>query len=285
MYSLKLTELNINTENWDIPSQYNVCDIVLGGGGFRSYYHLGLFKIIKDLKSNKKIRPRYLIGTSSGAISAVYHVCGIDDQTILSTYDLIKTCMDQGLSLHDAAINTLKQVLPPNAHLICNGKVRIFVSVLGWTGFYPKYIDRFDSFDDLINSISASINIPWFTSNSCTGTIINGSRCYDGIFTSIVPSLSFHDVPQLEISTHRVLYPKRHTLHPGDSHIYLLGIRGLIETKNFFTSHFTPNNGIIRWIESKTKKTKTTKVNKFILFIIPGLMLFCSQFITGKKLT
>lgn len=279
MDKLPLVKLNINTENCNIHPKYYSCDIILGGGGFRSYYHLGVFKIIKDLISNNKIQPRHLVGTSSGAITAVYYACDISDDLILQTYLLIKNQMDQGLSLHDAAIRTLKQILPINAHVLCSGKVRIYVSVMGWTGFYPKYIDHFDTYDDLFAAISASINIPWFTSSSWTGTKIKGVRCYDGIFTSIVPSLKSHDIAQLEISTHRVLYPKRHTLLPGDTHIYLLGIRGLIEAHEFFTGQ-TKSNKIIRWIEpeSNSKFEVKSKILKYRLLqiIIPGLMFVCS---------
>lgn len=285
---IDLNRFDIN----QIQPKHKICDIVLGGGGFRSYYHLGFFKILKELIKQNKIQPRHFIGTSSGAISAVYHVCGVTDDSILLTYQIIREQMELGKSLHDAAIYTLRQILPPNAHLICSGKVRIYVSVLGWFGFYPMYINHFETFEDLILALSASINIPWFTTYSwfgtvlkhaslskrdgtvikhaCLsfgeGTIIKESRCYDGLFTSIVPSIrsEIHDIPQLEISTHKVLYPKRHTLHPGDNHIYLLSLRGLIESFEFFNGQ---KNNIIKWIEPE-KKLKNTK----LYLIIPGLM-------------
>jgi hypothetical protein len=245
---------------------------VLGGGGFRSYYHLGFFKVIKELSKEKKIYIRNIIGTSSGAISAVYHVCEISDKDIISSYSIIRDQMSQGLSLHDATIYTLRQVLPVNAHIICSGKVRIYVSVLGWTGLYPKYIDHFETFEDLIKALSASINIPYLTSRSLTGTWINDFRCYDGLFTSIVPSIQFHNIPQLEISTHKVLYPTRYTLNPGDPHIYLLGFRGLIEAQNFFNG-LNNFNSIIRWIEPRTGNKQKSNFKSYKLdLIIPGLM-------------
>jgi hypothetical protein len=270
MDQLELIKLNIRTENLIIKPQYTICDIVLGGGGFRSYYHLGFFTLIKELVAQNKIKPRYLIGTSSGAISAVYHACGIDDKDILSTYDLIKNQMNLGLSLHDAAIHTIKQILPPDAHTICSGKVQIYVSVLGWSGFYPMYINHFATRNDLIQAISASINIPYLTTSSWLGIKINGSRCYDGLFTAIVPSFPSHPIPQLAVSTHRVLYPKRHTLNPGDSHIYLLGLRGLIESYEFFNGQTNPNS-IVKWIHPFANiGPKKSKSNLYL--IIPGLM-------------
>jgi len=271
LYNLDCLNINnINIPYINIPSHLKSFDLVLGGGGFRSYYHLGFFRVIKELVKQNKIFVRNIIGTSSGAISAVYYACEIGDQEILSTYSLIKEKMKGGESLHDAAIYTLRKLLPPNAHTICSNKVRIYVSILSWTGFQSMYIDQFETFEDLILAISASINIPYLTSSSWTGTWFKGSRCYDGLFTSIIPSIKSknHDIVQLEVATHRVLYPKRHTLHPGDSHIYLLSLRGLIETHEFFNGKI---NNIIRWIEPGSDFENKKKSFRLYL-IIPGLM-------------
>ena len=270
MELLELFEKNILTENFNI--KHPNFDLIVGGGGFRCYYHLGFFKLLKKMNYN----PRYFIGTSSGAISIVYYICRLTDEQIFNTYDIIQAYMQSGFCLHDAAVQALHIILPSNAHEICSGKIKIFVSELQWFSFTKKYIDHFETLDDLINAISASINIPWLTSNNIFGTIINGSRCYDGCFTSIVPIFcpQTHDLNQLVLLTHRVNYPKRLTLWPGDSHIYLLALKGLIEAKDFFTNK--SEHDIIKWID---KKHKPRSKSKYKLIIIPSLMFIYSLFI------
>lgn len=270
MEVLDLFEKITLTDSFDI--QHTNFDLVVGGGGFRCYYHLGFFKLIKKMNYN----PRYFIGTSSGAISIVYYTCGLTDAQIFKTYEIIQKLMNSslGLCLHDAAVQALQTILPPNAHELCSGKIKILVSELRWFGFVKKYIDKFETFDDLINAISASINIPWLTSSNIYGTIINGSRCYDGCFTSVVPIFcpQTHDLNQLVLLTHKVVYPKKLTLYPGDSHIYLLALKGLIEAKDFFTKK--SEHHIIKWIDKSRYKPKSKSKNKLV--IIPSLMFVYS---------
>jgi len=250
-------------------------DLIVGGGGFRSYYHVGFFKLFKQIPN---ITPRHLIGTSSGAISIVYYVCKLTEQEIFRTYELIQEYMGPvlSLSLHDAAVKALRIILPPNAHEICSGKIKIFVSELRWFGFYKKYIEHFNTFDDLILAISASINIPFLTSYDVYGTMIGSSRCYDGFFTSIVPIFcpQTHDLDQLVLFTHKVIYPKRFTLYPGDSHIFLLSLRGLVETKDFFTKK--DEHRVIKWIDKTEYKPKYNP--RYRLLIAPALIYFYSLF-------
>ncbi len=272
MEVIDLFEKTILTQNFVIP--HKQFDLIVGGGGFRCYYHLGFFKLLKRVSN---ITPRYFIGTSSGAISIVYYICELTDEQIFKTYDIIQQLMNTGACLHEAATYALRTILPPNAHQICSGKIKIFVSELGWFGFTKRYIDSFDTFDDLINAISASINIPLLTSNNFYGIKINGSRCYDGCFTSLVPTFCphIHDLNQLVLLTHKVPYPKRFTLYPGDSHIYLLALKGLIEAKDFFTKK--SEHRVIKWIDKTKINNKFEKKNKFKLIFIPGLMWIYSM--------
>ena len=60
---------NIDYDDFEI--KYNNFDVILSGGGFKGYYHLGLCKILKHFEKNNKIKIRHIIGTSTGAISAV----------------------------------------------------------------------------------------------------------------------------------------------------------------------------------------------------------------------
>jgi hypothetical protein len=271
MEVLDLFEKKISINSLNI--EHKEFDIIVGGGGFRCYYHLGFFKLLKLIPN---IMPRHFIGTSSGAISIVYHVCELTDQQIFKTYELIQRQMSLGSCLHDAAVQALREILPSNAHELCNGKIKIFVSEFTLFGFSKKYIDHFETFDDLILSISASINIPCLTSSNIYGTIINGSRCYDGCFASLVPIFCprIHDLNQLVLLTHKVTYPKRFTLYPGDPHIYLLALKGLIEAKDFFTKK--DEHSIIKWIDKTKYKTKSKP--KYRLVIIPGIMYLYSLF-------
>jgi len=261
---------NINFNNIDI--KYKYFDLVLSGGGFKSFYHIGLCKILKELEYNDKIKIRNIIGTSSGAISAVIYACNIDFDIWFEAYYDIKDNINNS-DLHRAVIKTLKNKLPNDAYLKCNNKVKISVSKLTMFGFYEETIDYFTSNDHLISVISASIKIPFLTSNSIIGQKINNSFCYDGFFSRISPVIHNNDLPQLLVRTQKVIYSHNLIFKPADSYIELLSLRGLYESKKFLKNEIV--NKIMCWIPPN----KSKKIKNKLYIIVPIIFYFIPKFL------
>lgn len=256
--------------------KYKDFDLVIGGGGLRGYYHIGSLYILKDLEKQKKISIRQIIGTSSGAIASVNYACNINFNKWLESYNEIKNSMLNGLDLHMATITVLKYKLPSNAHILCNQQnVKIVVAKFNWWpfGFTETIFDNFESFDHLINCLSAAINIPIYTSNNFKGIMMNNNRYYDGFFCRLTPIIQNNDMPQLVIKTAYVLYPKFVTLEPKDSYINLLAMRGFLETKKFLTID-TNINKVIEWIEPYNKNDLAEQVKTNYLFYVIPLIFF-----------
>lgn len=261
MIFLSHNEFNVdfNTQtNLFNDIKYTNFDLIIGGGGFRGYYHVGSLYLLKQLEKNNKISIRQIVGTSSGAIAAVNYACDIDFNEWLDSYDKIKNLMKTGYDLHLATIKLLKEKLPSNAHDLCNlHNVKIVTSKLKWNylGFTEVIFDKFESFDFLIDCISAAINIPYYTSDNFGGIVINSNRHYDGFFCRLTPIIVNNDYPQLVIKTASVLYPTFATLKPKDSHINLLAIRGFLETNKFLKNQSNKNK-VIQWIDPNNELNK-----------------------------
>lgn len=289
--------LNLNTINHQFDIKYDTFDLVIGGGGFRGYYHVGSLYILKDLEKQNKINIRQIIGTSSGAIASVNYACDIDFNEWLQSYDEIRNLMKNGIDLHLSTMMVLKNKLPSNAHILCNQRnVKIAVSKFNWWpfGFTEVIFNNFESFDHLLNCLSAAINIPMYTSNNFKGIIINNNRYYDGFFCRLTPTINNNNLPQMVIKTAHVLYPKFVTLKPKDSHIDLLAMRGFLETKKFLSVDAKNSaNRVIEWIEPHTEQIKHTeqinknqfnKLNKTnkLFYVIPLIFFIGANYFKNK---
>jgi hypothetical protein len=258
---------NFDYSNLDI--KYNEFDLILGGGGFKGYFHTGLCKILKHYEINKQIKIRYIIGSSTGALSAVMYICSIHHHKWINGFYKIKNSIKNS-DLQTVVIDLIKNDLPDDAYLLCNGKLKISLSKLTFFGFKHVLIDKFDSNEHLLNVLSASIKIPYLTSNEIFGCRINNNIYYDSFFTRITPIIYNNDLPQLVIKTVSINYLNSLSLKPNDSFIELLVLRGLYESKHFLTVN--KNNDSIFWIEKSYSKNKKNK--KYI--IIPLLFYLFS---------
>ena len=264
--------------DFDNNIKYNYFDLILGGGGFKSYYHIGLFKLLKTLEIESKIKIRYLIGTSAGALSAVSYICNIDFEIWLESYNVIRDKYNNQNDLFCCIKDVFLNYLPENAHELCNGKVKILLSRLTCFGFKPELVEYFDSLDHLKQVILATINIPILTCNNFYGVKINKNLYYDGFFTKMTPIIVNNDLPQLVVYTYKIFYPRKAILKPIDSFIDLLTIRGYKDTINFFKFN---EHKILKWVDVDNKKKDTIKKGKFLKFIIPLLFFIYSTINTG----
>jgi hypothetical protein len=255
---------NIDYNN--IEFKYNIFDLVFSGGGLKGFYHIGLCKILKYYENKNIIKIRHIIGTSTGAISAIMYACNIDYDTWFESYYIVKNNIDK-VSMRDIVVQIMKERLPKDAYKLCNGRVKIALSKFTIFGFKEILIDHFTSNDHLISVISGAINIPLITSKTIFGNKINGDGYYyDGFFVRMTPLLYNNDLPQLLINTHLTNYSNHLSLNPKDSFIELLSLRGMYESKKFFKNN--KNIDSIQWIEEKRKY----KYNyNYINILIPAI--------------
>jgi len=257
---------NIDLDDFEI--KYDYFDLILAGGGFKGYYHLGLYKILKFFEKNKKIKIRYIVGTSTGAISAIIYACNLDFDRWINTFYKIKKNIYKS-DLHNTVVEIMKCELPINAYQLCNNKIKILTSRLTIFGFVEEIFDKFESNEHLLKVLSASIKIPFLTSNDLLGEKINNKYYYDGFFIRLSPIIFNNDLPQLFIRTYATNYSNTLSLKPFDSHIELLSLRGLYESKKFFK--YDKQNKIIKWIEPNNQKKKSF-YQKYYYLILPSIL-------------
>lgn len=261
-----------NVKYNDIDLKYKEFDLVFSGGGLKGFYHIGICKILKYHEFNKNIKIRYIIGTSTGALSAVMYACNIDLNIWYNSYYVIKDNINK-MDMVSIIVKILKEHLPNDAYKRCSNRVKISLSNLTFLGFHEELIDNFDSNEHLISVLSAAIRIPYVTSNIFLPENIKNKFYYDGFFVRIIPIIYNNDLPQLLINTHLTNYSNNLSLSPQDSFIELLSLRGMYESNKFFRKNI--NNKTIKWIEKYYKKPKNI-FNKYLYIVLPSLFFIIS---------
>jgi len=279
LISLKLLDIieNIEIEHEKVP--YSEIDLVISGGGFSGYYHVGFFYLLKNLIRDNKIKIRNIYATSAGVLSSVCFLCGISVYDWFNTYYKTKKLYNTDTDINSSVKKVIRELLPKNAHTICNKKLNIVLSKLNYYKLKCVIINEFNSFEHLLNIIDASINIPFILSSNYEGVIIDGSRYYDGGLTNNTPIIYNNDLPQLVLKTHEIDYPITKKFWLNDPYLELLIIRGAIESFDFFTNNTNNKNLPIEWIDKNYKKSEIQyyKINiQYIKYIFPVMMFLYS---------
>jgi hypothetical protein len=261
--------------NYNIP--YYEFDLILSGGGFSGFYYAGTFEIIKHLKKANKIKINKIYATSAGVLASISYLCNISPKLWMESYNHAKENYKN--NFHETIVNTFKMYLPNNAHELCNNKLNIIVSRLTVYGFKKEIFNKFNTFDELILIVSASLNVPFLLSTHYGGIKIGNNRYYDGLFTCNTPILYNSPYPQLVMKTHKINYPLKHIFSINDNSIELLIIRGFIET-DLFLNNNTNNNNPFSWIDKHLQKKEKKDKKLYIINIITiGLyMMYCTVY-------
>lgn len=125
------------------------------------------------------------VGMSAGALCAVLTICQIPPEHILSSVDTI--CQKYNVfhrpwglfGIWSSMIEEwLEELLPEDAHELCNYKVHIILSCLSLSR--PKYtVSTFENRHDLIQCLLATIHIPFFM-DYFPFRSYRGHLCFDG---------------------------------------------------------------------------------------------------------
>ena len=123
-------------------------------------------------------------------------------------------------------------------------------------------MNKFETFEELILIVSASINFPLILSNNYIGIKIKDGYYYDGFFTSNTPILYNSPLPQLVMKTHKIEYSIKNIFNINDNCVELLIFRGFIEGEKFLNGE---KNLPFEWIDKNLKKKN--KKNKSLYLI------------------
>mmetsp|Transcript_36997 Transcript_36997/g.59400 ORF Transcript_36997/g.59400 Transcript_36997/m.59400 type:complete len:328 (-) Transcript_36997:61-1044(-) len=160
--------------------------------GLMMPYHCGVGTALRDAGFLNDETP--LSGSSGGAITAAAFACGLPSHEIINGIEAVaKDCREKGSfrRMLIPARELCEKVLPEDAHHLMNGKTRVSIlQVLP----RPKrlFIDKWDSKDDVVDSLMASSNIPAILAPSLL-VRFRGGFCIDGSFATKVGSFGCGD--------------------------------------------------------------------------------------------
>ena len=132
-----LEQINSHLPEKEGGAEVEEIDVVLSGGGFKGFFLVGVWSVLRGMMAQKKLEVKRWAGTSVGAGCAVYMCCGVDPVVWSNTYWRSRRLIrGGGLSINEAFGVLSNDVLPDNAHELCTDKV--FLSITLLTAFGPK---------------------------------------------------------------------------------------------------------------------------------------------------
>lgn len=286
--SFKFLEVIDKIDVSDIKFPTKEFDIIFSGGGFKGYYNFGACEILKKMIQNEQINIRYYTCVSVGAYAAIFLLLGISIHTVRNVYEFAR-CNANKHDINKIMLKACDKLLPPNAHEICNGKIKILVSKLTFKGMVPVIIDHFESREFLIKVLHATSFVPFLTTKEYNGVSIGDDKFYDGAFVDNFPINKKNDIPQLIFITSSVEYSDIYSFKIVDTCPELLILRGAIEMEKFIR-HI--NNNIesedkiikikdipIEWILVNNQKFYFKKTHSHEIFkTLINIMLMVSLF-------
>ena len=170
--------------------------IVFPGCGIFFWWQAG---VVSALAKRLDLDRAQFAGSSGGAISATLAGCGVTDSE--RTYDVaLRLCEREGGFARgpwglwgiwgDLVREWLDELLPPDADRRCSGRVHILVHRLGDGG--RGHVSEFESRDDLISAVLASVHIPLLMDGSLTARF-RGAHCVDPDLTGMFMTGSDRD--------------------------------------------------------------------------------------------
>lgn len=256
--------------------------LVLSGGGFKGYYDIGVGYVIHNFLNKDKIKG--IIGTSAGALSAVYIACNIDMDLWKETYYISQSYYRNGKCLYDAVKDANETLLPPDAHIICNKyNVEIVATKISVNGLSTKIFKNFKSREELLNCILASICLPFIiNSNYPYCQKIDDDYYIDGAILLNTPIEKMCKYNQLVIRNHYVNYPLKNMFIPNDDNINVLVCNGANDFVDFINNE---NNNTVFKIYNKNRNYKSFSKLKIMMNVITGItVLYSLKYIYKTRL-
>lgn len=189
--------------------------VAFPGGGLFFWWQAGYVQALQQQDANL-LRSASFAGASAGALTAVLTASGVDMAAAYeSAYNICekRNVWTQPLGLFGCwgAIveEWLNELLPPDAHEICSGRVFILVTSvhpqgLVWPPLQRQRVCNFSSREDLISTCLASVHLPWVMDG---GIFRNwrGLQCVDGSVLAAPDDLHAGGaIPQLVVNYYKL---------------------------------------------------------------------------------
>eukprot|EP00850_Spirogloea_muscicola_P012638 SM000082S22880 [mRNA] locus=s82:547550:550678:+ [translate_table: standard] len=149
-------------------------------------YHLGVTQYLIDAALITESTP--LAGSSAGAIICAVVASGVSMRAAVeATKELGKDCREFGTAFRLGAVlrKFLRSFLPDDAHISCNGRIRVAVTQV-FRAPRGILVDQFDDKEDLINALLTSCYIPGFLAPAPM-TWFRDRYCVDGGISLFMP--------------------------------------------------------------------------------------------------
>uniref|UniRef100_A0A7S0X6V2 Patatin n=1 Tax=Mantoniella antarctica TaxID=81844 RepID=A0A7S0X6V2_9CHLO len=175
-----------------LPNELHA-SVAMCGGGFRTWYHLGIYWGMYDALGVDGIKKVKFSGASIGALVATVAACGVHPADIWAHIPAIAEAY-RGAAFfgHLTKVGQfcrylLHCTLPADAHMRVKG--RLFISISSLLPVPHNHIQsEFTSREDLIDAVIAAGYIPtWTHPGLC---LHRGMICVDGGVTNNLPALS-----------------------------------------------------------------------------------------------
>jgi len=166
--------------------------VAMCGGGFRTWYHLGVYWGLYDKLGVEGLRNVKFSGASIGALVAAVAASEVHPADIWAHIPAIAEAYRGDLLGHLTGVGQfcrylLHTTLPEDAHVKVEGKLWISISSL-FPMPHNVLKSKFKSRDDLINAIIAAQYIPaWTHPGVC---LYDNMICVDGGVTNNLPALN-----------------------------------------------------------------------------------------------
>ena len=184
-----------------LPDETHVT-VAFCGGGFRTWYHLGVYWGLYDALGVEGIRKVKFSGASIGALVAAVCASAVHPADVWAMIPAIAQAYREDMVGHLTRVGQfcrylLNRCLPNDAHLLVED--HLFLSISSLLPVPHNYIQKeYTSREDLIDAVIAATYIPaWTFPGVC---IHRGMVCVDGGVTNNLPSLC-HDSLRVGLDT------------------------------------------------------------------------------------
>lgn len=157
-------------------------------GGLLFPFYIGVCKGL--MKSGYMSERTRLAGASAGSLIAACVSSGLSMDLVLSKCQaLMEDCRVHGTRgrLGIVLEKFLKETLPEDAHLRCNGRTYVAVTqTMRFNSVQPVLVSQFEDKDDLIQALMTSCHIPFWLDGRLTNDF-RGHPHVDGGLTNFIP--------------------------------------------------------------------------------------------------
>jgi len=259
-------------------------EMSFASSGWMQIFQCGVGKYIQE---NFQYEECEIVGTSGGALIGCSLCCGISMDTIFDEMIITRKFYNNNIFMmcNYTKVN-IQKMLPDNCIALIKNRLTIVCSKIHDFAMIPLYTNSFQTRDDLLKYLYATIHIPLM--DGCLPHEIDNQLLYDGLLTDSYPQV-LHDClhvnwdrtyrseklinPEIKIPLYWCIFP------PSERVLLLLYRHGYYQAqKHFLRKEENPMEAeaiLAELIEEMKNVEKTDKVISNVMYILKGGLLFC----------